>query len=81
MRVRSVGVVTILSLAGTVVGVVQSVVVAYAFGTSRQVEIFFAAVALETTMLQLTQTGQLTDIFLPIYLRIKSRGGDKSVFA
>ena len=66
---------TVLNAVGAVVGLTQSMVVAFFFGTTRGVEIFFAAVALEASIIQLTQTGQLAEIFLPIYHRVKHAQG------
>ena len=71
MQTRSIGRMTLLNCLGAVVGVGQSVAIAFFFGASRQVEIFFAAVALESMLVRLTQTGQLTEIFLPQYHRRK----------
>ena len=72
---RSIGVLTILNLIGAVIGVVNSVVVAYFFGTSRLVEIFFASSALQACVTRLAQTGQIAEIFLPIYHRVKHTQG------
>lgn len=66
---------TILNVVGAVIGVASSVVVAYFFGTSRALEIYFAAATLLALTTSLTQTGQLSEIFLPVYHRIKHDEG------
>ena len=75
--VRSISILTLLNTAGAAVAVLTSVVTAHYFGTTRALEVFFAASTLEVLINKLTQTGQLAEIFLPIYHRIKHEHGIK----
>ncbi len=68
---RSIGIIGILNIIGGFVGLANTIVTAYYFGTSRQLEVYFAAVQLEQLLLSLTQGGQLVEIYLPIYLQLK----------
>ena len=81
MKTSSIGVMSLLNCLGAIVGVGQSIAIAYFFGATRQVEIFFAAVAIETSVVRLTQTGQLTEIFLPQYHRLKHDDGAQHAHA
>lgn len=72
---RSIGILTILNVLSAVVGLAQSVAVAFFFGTTRAIEIWFAAQGLLLSVQRLTQTGQLAEIFLPLYHRIKHDHG------
>jgi len=75
---RSIGILTILNVAGAALAIVQSVVVAWYFGTSRGLEVFFAASTLQGLLLALTQAGQLGEIFLPVYHRIRHDRGPQA---
>lgn len=72
---RSIGILTLLNLAGAVLAVANSVVIAWFFGTSRALEVFFAASTLQVLLFSLTQTGQLAEVFLPVYHRIRQDRG------
>jgi len=72
---RSIGILTILNLAGAVLAVVNSVIIAWFFGTSRALEVFFAASTLELLISGLTQSGQLAEILVPIYHQVRFRHG------
>ncbi|MGA2070539.1 MAG: lipid II flippase MurJ [Sedimentisphaerales bacterium] len=74
---RSIGTLTVLNIAGAVISVANSVVVAQFFGTGREVEIYFAASTLQTLILSLTQSGQIGEIFLPVYHRLRQASGVK----
>lgn len=78
---RTIGLLTVLNIVGAGLGVVTSIVTAQFFGTSRALEIFFAASALEVLVAKLTQTGVLTDVFLPIYHQIKQKRGREAAGA
>jgi len=69
---KSIGLISILNLANVFVSVASTLVIAYLFGVSRQVEIFFAASQVFTIFVSLAQTGQLTEAFIPIFHRIKA---------
>ena len=72
---RSIGILTVLNAAGAGIALANSVVVACFFGTTRPLEVFFAASTLQGLVTSLTQTGQLAEIFLPIYHRLKHDQG------
>src|SRR5690242_21707640 len=72
---RAIGTLTSLNVAGACVALANSVVTARLFGTSRPMEVFFAAASVQVQLVSLVQTGQLAEIFLPIYHRIRHRSG------
>jgi putative peptidoglycan lipid II flippase len=72
---RSIGVLASVNVVGAVVGVTSSIVIAHVFGTSRVLEIYFAAATLLHLVHSLSQTGQIGDVFLPIYHRIRHEDG------
>ncbi len=78
MSGRAIGLLTGLNLGGAVLGVLNSVLVAHLFGTSRLLEAYFAAVTTQAMVVSLSQTGQLGDIFLPQYHRIRQAEGPES---
>ena len=53
----------------------QTVVIAWLFGTTRTVEIFFAATTFQRLLLQLTSSGQIGDLFTPIFHDIQAQHG------
>ena len=70
----------ILGLSGlrivySILGLTYSVLQVRFFGTSRAVEVFFVANAVAYLVTSLTQSGQLSEFFLPIYLSIKAKEG------
>ena len=75
---RSIGILTALNMGGAVLALASSVVTAHYFGTSRALEVFFAASTLETLMLSLSQSGQLSEILIPVYHRLKQAEGRDS---
>ena len=68
---RSISILTVLNVAGAAIGIVNSIVVAHLFGTSRALEVYFASTTLMYSVLSLTQAGQLAEITLPLYHKIK----------
>jgi putative peptidoglycan lipid II flippase len=68
---RSIGILVMLNALGAMIALAHSVVLAFLFGTSRALEVYFAAATLQTIAAKLTQTGQLGEIFLPIYHRLR----------
>lgn len=77
---RAIGIMTALNGVSAVVGIAQTVMIAYFFGTSRTVEIFFAATAIQTSIIGLAQLGQLSDILLPQHHRLKHSLGQEQAF-
>ncbi len=74
-RRRSIGGLAFVNAAIATVSVVTTTVIGWLFGTSRSVEIYFAAASLMTLLFKLFQSGQLSELFLPEYLRLKSSRG------
>lgn len=69
---KSIGLISILNFAGVLASVASTLVIAYLFGVSRQVEVFFAASQVFTVFVTLAQTGQLTEAFIPVFHRLKA---------
>jgi putative peptidoglycan lipid II flippase len=70
----------ILGLSGlrivyAVFGLAYSVLQVRFFGTSRGVEVFFVATTVVYMITSLTQSGQLCELFLPVYLSIRANHG------
>jgi len=72
---RSIGILTILNIVGACIALANSVLVARFFGTGRGLEVYFAASTLQIIVANLMQSGQLGEIFLPIYHRIVHADG------
>lgn len=75
----------ILSLSGlrivyAVLGLSYSIFQIRIFGTSREVEIFFVANGVVYLITSLTQSGQLSEFFLPEYLSIKVKYGREAAY-
>ncbi len=68
---KSVALLSVINLASALLGIGSSVVMAQAYGVSPDVEVYFAATSLFFMITSLTQTGQLSEIILPIYHRFK----------
>lgn len=78
---RAIGIMTLLNVVNAAVGITYTVLVAYYFGTSRVLEIYFAAAAVQVSLVQFIQLGQMTEIFLPVYHRLKKSLGPVDAFA
>ncbi len=70
----------ILGLSGlriiyAVFGLAYAILQVRFFGTSRGVEVFFVATTVTYMVISLTQSGQLCEFFLPIYLSIRTKHG------
>jgi len=61
-------------------GFIYIVIVANFFGTSREIEIFFATSLLQQLTVRIMQTGQLAEIMIPIYHKIKIDFGEEAAF-
>lgn len=71
----------IVNVAITVVGVITTTLTAWYFGATREMDIWFAASACQQIILGLVQTGQLSEIFLPEYIRLRETKGKDEAFA
>ncbi|GAA0193110.1 hypothetical protein GCM10009122_56060 [Fulvivirga kasyanovii] len=74
-NIRIIGGLTGLKIIGAVLGVIYMVLQVRYFGTSRAIEVFFAAQSVLYVIISLTQSGQLAEIFLPEYLKIRNSKG------
>jgi peptidoglycan biosynthesis protein MviN/MurJ (putative lipid II flippase) len=72
---KSVGLMAVISIFTIFLSLANSVIFAQYFGTSREIEVYFAVLVLFSLVYKLTQTGQLTEIFLPRYNQVKSEKG------
>jgi putative peptidoglycan lipid II flippase len=68
---RNIGVLFSLNTLNVILNVVISTMMVYLFGTSAQVEAFFAASVLGTAVSRFVNTGQLVEIIVARYYRIK----------
>lgn len=80
-RVRTVGLLTSLNIGNAALGLLNTVVVAYYFGTSRGVEVYLAAVGLLASVTSLAQTGQVSEVLLPSYHALKQKHGRELAYA
>ena len=71
----------IVNVAITVVGIITTTFTAWYFGATRDMDIWFAASACQQIILGLIQTGQLSEIFLPEYIRLRETKGREEAFA
>ena len=53
-------------------GIVNSVIIAQYFGTSRDIEVYFAILVIYNAVYKISQVGQLNEFFLPKYLNTRS---------
>ena len=65
----------------TAVGIITTTLTAWYFGASRDMDLWFAASACQQVVLGLVQTGQLSEIFLPEYIRLRETKGREEAFA
>lgn len=77
---RTIGRLTALNLVNTGLALLNTVVVAYYFGTGRSVEIYLAAAGLYASVVSLAQTGQVSEILLPTYHHLRERHGAEVAF-
>ncbi len=75
---KSLGWLTTINVVVAIVGVVQTVVIAAVFGVSRTIEIFFAATTFLAFLQQLAASGQLGDLFTPIFHDLQVSSGKQS---
>lgn len=73
---KSIGQLTLLKIGGAILGVIYSILQVRYFGVSREIELYFAASSVLYLITSLAQSGQLAELFLPVYhdkLRISGR--------
>ena len=68
---------TVLRVIAAFIGLIYSILVVRTFGTTSEVDSYFIAISIMTILNKLLQTGQISELFLPIYLDIKNKNGPK----
>lgn len=81
LPLKSISWLTLLNLAAAGVGLLQTIAITWLFGATRTVEIFFAATTFQYFLLQLVNSGQIGDLFTPIYHDIEAQYGMRSARA
>lgn len=75
---KSIFTLTFLNFLGVVVTLAASIITVHYFGTSRSIEIFFAASSLQALAISLSQSGQINEILIPMYHRLSKSEGAAS---
>ena len=78
---KSIGLLSVINLASVVVSLAYTLLLANLFGVSREVEVFFAASQVFTVFVAITQAGQLTEAFIPIFHRVKANVGIEAAYS
>lgn len=79
-QTRSISLLAICNIGTAIIGVSQAFIIGRIFGTTSGIEIYFAASSIYQSMLALTQTGQIAEIFTPIYHSLKASKGSQVAF-
>lgn len=66
---------TLVNLGFALLGVLQALVIGRIFGVSPAIEVYFASVVIYQSVVKLTQTGQILEMFTPLYHEIKAGAG------
>lgn len=74
---KSVSTVTIINIASSGLSILNVAVIAFFFGTSSDIEIYFAATLLLNTLAAIANNGQVFDILLPVYHRVSAAHSKK----
>ena len=77
---QSIGLVALVNIGTAVVGVAQAFAVGLLFGTTAGIEIYFGAIAFYQSMVGLMQTGQIAEMFTPLYHELKVSHGSGTAF-
>ena len=75
---KNIGTLFSLNLLNVLLNVAYSTLMVYFFGTSPKIEAFFAASTLGTMISRFVQTGQLVEILVPKYHKIKAEVNPKA---
>ena len=75
---KSIFTLTFIKLIATGSAVIYSIIQVHYFGTKEDIEVFFASSSLLYLILSLSQSGQLAEVFLPEYLRLKTSHGKET---
>jgi putative peptidoglycan lipid II flippase len=72
--------VAVVNIGTAIIGILQAFMIGRLFGTTSNIEIYFAAVAFYQSMVSMMQTGQIAELFTPIYHSLKVSHGQKTAF-
>ncbi|TAH08115.1 MAG: hypothetical protein EAZ14_10400 [Runella slithyformis] len=78
---RNIGKLFSLNTLNVLLSIVYSTLTVYYFGTSEQIEAFFAASVLGTAISRFVQTGQLVEIVVPRYHKVKQEIGPQAAMS
>lgn len=78
---RNIGKLFSLNTLNVLLSIAYSTLTVYYFGTSEQIEAFFAASLLGTAISRFVQTGQLVEIVVPRYHKVKQEIGIKAAMS
>lgn len=68
---KSIVSVTTINIGSALIAVLNSILVARIFGTSREIEIYFATNVLIYVVMKLSQGGEMSEVLLPLYHKFK----------
>jgi len=71
----------LINLVGAGLGLVTAVLIARLFGTTAEAAVYFGATSLFAVTFSLSQTGQLVEVFLPVYHQRKAIDGPRGAYA
>ncbi|MCU0338741.1 MAG: hypothetical protein MUE30_02560 [Spirosomaceae bacterium] len=71
LNYKNIGLLLSFNTINVVLSIINSTLMVYFFGTSAEVEAFFAASVLGTAVSRFVQTGQLVEIIIPRYHKVK----------
>lgn len=71
LNYKNIGLLLSFNVINVVLSILNSTLMVYFFGTSPEVEAFFAASVLGTAISRFVQTGQLVEIIIPRYHKVK----------
>jgi putative peptidoglycan lipid II flippase len=78
---KNIGKLFSLNIINIILNFAYSTLMIYLFGTSREIEAFFAASVLGTAVSRFVQTGQLVEIIVPKYHKVKSEVGSQEAMS
>ena len=76
LPLQSVSWLTFLNVFSAIFGVAQTIIVASLFGATRIIEVYFAATTFQLLLLSLTNSGQIGDLFTPLFHEVRTRHGE-----
>ncbi|MCG8326134.1 MAG: hypothetical protein MI974_00555 [Chitinophagales bacterium] len=76
-NIRSIGILTLIKIVSAFLSIVYSIIQVNLFGTSKDIETYFAATAVLMIIFSLSQSGVLAEIFLPKYHQLKEEYGQE----